>query len=150
MMFNGNTLMVNGTFDAPWSDDFNELSAAVESQASTVDQNTTDIATLKESVSSMEEDMATLGASSITAIMVSAEATEYIFVPADYDILLIGATPDSTHRTVCTAIPAAMAAIGLAFQVTDETTYTKWDLSSTGITRADGTGTLTYIYGVKL
>lgn len=91
--------------------------------------------------------------SSISAIATYASgttATSCSFTPANYDILLMGLTPSSSGAICIATIPAAVASSGLHFQVADESSYTTWDLSSTGLARDDGAGNIRYIYGVKL
>lgn len=140
MQFNGNTVTAYGTVDTPWSADFAEVMEAVDAQAGQVEQNTADIEALKK----------TITGSTMTEILKDGAVTEYYFAPADFDMLLVGATPASGHLTACATMPAAMATVGMAFQIADEESFSKWSLTSAGITRTAGTGTLTYIYGIKL
>ena len=87
---------------------------------------------------------------SIASYAAGTTATSYSFTPASYTVLLMGLTPSASGAICSVAIPAALAASGLAFQVADETNYCKWTLSSTGISRTTGAGNIRYIYGIKL
>lgn len=77
-------------------------------------------------------------------------ATSYSFTPASYSFLLMGLTPSASGAICTVAIPSALAASGLDFQVADETNYCKWKLSSTGLSRVSGAGNIRYVYGVVL
>lgn len=87
---------------------------------------------------------------SLASYAAGTTATSYSFTPASYNILLMGLTPSSSGAICTVAIPAALAASGLDFQVADETNYCKWKLSSTGLSRVSGAGNIRYIYGVVL
>lgn len=157
MKMNGKSITVYGNIDAPWTEDFEAVSAKVDAHAGAVEQNAndidklqTDVGSLTDEVNALKETPPTFSGATMECVVDNAAATEYTFNPASYDVLLIGAKPASNNRVICTAIPAAVAVAGLAFQVADESAYTKWNLTAAGIMRADGTGTLSYIYGIKL
>lgn len=86
----------------------------------------------------------------LTSYAAGTTATSYSFTPANYSFLLMGLTPSASGAICSVAIPAALAASGLDFQVADETNYCKWRLSSTGLSRVSGAGNIRYVYGVVL
>lgn len=91
--------------------------------------------------------------SSITKVVTYAAgttATSYSFTTSSYSLIFMGLTPSSSGAIITACIPGAVAAGGCDIQVADETNYCKWSLSSSGISRATGSGNIRYIYGVKL
>jgi len=65
-------------------------------------------------------------------------------------LIICGLTPSSYGTVIFTTLPAAIASNSVTFQVADETSYCRWTLSSSGLTRSNGDGYIKYIYGVKL
>ena len=91
--------------------------------------------------------------SSITKIVTytaGTTATSYSFAPGSYDLVCFGLTPSASGAIIATCVPGAMAAGGCDFQVADESSYCKWSLSASGVSRATGAGNIRYIYGIKL
>jgi len=72
------------------------------------------------------------------------------FTPSNYSLIICGLTPSSYGTVIFTTLPAAIASNSVTFQVADETSYCRWTLSSSGLTRSNGDGYIKYIYGVKL
>lgn len=67
-----------------------------------------------------------------------------------YDLIIVGSTPSSGNAVIFTTLPGILASDGVTFQVADEESFTRWKLSSTGISRDTGTGNINYLYGIKL
>lgn len=93
---------------------------------------------------------ASSGITQIVSYTSSGTATSYSFAPGNYSFLLLGLTPASVGNPVCVSVPSAQASASLVFQVADEDAWSLWALTSSGITRTEGTGYIRYIYGVKL
>lgn len=89
------------------------------------------------------------GISKIVTYEAGTTATSYSFTASNYDVMMLGLTPSTSGAICCVSIPAALASSNLNFQVADESNYCKWQLSTSGLSRVNGTGNIRYIYGVK-
>ena len=76
---------------------------------------------------------------SITSIGTSATYTNYKFI-------IVIATPASGYTPMTAVLPGSYVG---NFQIADEVTYTKFYKSTTGISVSTGTGSISYVYGVK-
>lgn len=76
---------------------------------------------------------------SITSIGTSATYTNYKFI-------IVIATPASGYTPMTAVLPGSYVG---NFQIADEATYTKFYKSTTGISVSTGTGSISYVYGVK-
>jgi len=81
----------------------------------------------------------TLSGITVTSIGASATYTNYKFI-------IIVATPASGYTPMTAVLPGNYTGY---FQIADEASYTKFYKSSSSITVSNGTGSISYVYGVK-
>ena len=74
-------------------------------------------------------------------------ASSCTFTLSNYDYIVVLASPASGYTPMSCVLPSTYTG---TFQVADEANFTKFTMSSTGISRSNGTGLLQYVYGINV
>lgn len=72
------------------------------------------------------------------------------FDPFEYSLLIFGIHPTDDETAVFTTLPSILASANIEFEVVGNNSFSKWQLSNTGVTRLSDTGYVRYIYGLKI
>lgn len=151
MQFNKKALAAFGNFDTPWEQDYAALSAEVKQYSGAIDALQAGAVAMQGNIAALGSTVSQIQQHAIVEIVNGVAVSEYAFTPADYDFLLIGTKPKAAMQSiVCTSVPTGIAAGEnvATIMVTNVESYSLFELSSTGITRTGGDGTIVYIYGV--